>query len=215
MFILDQSNSIASLYLKDLRDSHQQKDRLRFRNNLLRIGKIMAYEISKELAYVTEVTNTPLGEKECQVLQTQPVLITVLRAGIPFYNGFLDIFDSADSGFIGAYRAKDGSPEEVEIESEYKALPNLEGRDVILVDPMLATGKSLLNAVESLKIRGLPKHLYIASIIAAPEGLDYLQENLDIEYSIWTASIDEHLNNKAYIVPGLGDAGDLAFGPKH
>jgi uracil phosphoribosyltransferase len=215
MFILDEKDSIANEYLKDLRDSQIQRDRLRFRKNLKRIGLIMAYEISSELSYRNETIITPIKSTDCRVLYQQPVLVTILRAGIPFYEGFLEIFDRADSGFIGSYRATDGSHEEVNIVTEYSAIPPVSGRDVILIDPMLATGRSILSVVDQLKEKGLPRHIFIASVISAPEGIEFLKKELRMDYSIWTGSLDEHLNNKAYIVPGLGDAGDLAFGPKH
>lgn len=215
MFILDRSNSIANQYLAELRSVEAQQDRLRFRNNLIRLGKIMAYEISKDLEYHQRPITTPLGKAEVNLIVAEPVLTTILRAGIPFYQGFLEIFDKADSGFIGSYRANVGKMEEIEIESEYDAIPKLEGRIVILIDPMLATGKSLVSAIEQLIKKGMPKHIYLVSVISAPEGIEYLRNNLDLNYSIWTVSLDEHLNNKAYIVPGLGDAGDLAFGPKN
>lgn len=215
MYILDKETSIANLYLSEIRDLEIQKDRQKFRKNIERLGEIMAYEISRELSYQDKEIQTPLGTYRAREPVSQPVLLTILRAGLPFFQGFLNVFDQADGGFIGSYRATEGDKNEIEIKLEYEAMPGLEGRDVILIDPMLATGKSLVSAVEQLKGRGIPAHLYIVSVIAAPEGVDFIKNNLDINYSIWTASLDEHLNNKAYIVPGLGDAGDLSYGPKH
>ena len=215
MFILDKEISIASLYLSEIRDLEIQKDRQKFRRNIERLGEIMAYEISRVINYQDKEVQTPLGTYKARVPKQQPVLLTILRAGLPFFQGFLNVFDQADGGFIGSYRATEGGKEDIEVKLEYEAMPGLEGRDVILIDPMLATGKSLVNAVDRLKRRGIPGHLYIASVIAAPEGVEFIKDNLDVNYSIWTASLDDHLNNKAYIVPGLGDAGDLAYGPKH
>jgi uracil phosphoribosyltransferase len=216
MFILDQSNTIANQFLSELRDKKIQIDRLRFRKNLERLGEIMAYEISKSLHYSVETIETPLGKTTIPLLQKQPVLISVMRAAIPFYQGFLNFFDSADSGFIGAYRIeKANGSSEVEIDYLYQAAPSLEGKEVIIVDPMLASGKSFMKTIENLlQGHGNPSMVHIASVIAAPEGIDYIKNNLKIPYSLWICSVDEELNDKSYIIPGLGDAGDLCFGQK-
>lgn len=214
MFILNEQNSVANHYLAEMRDVQQQHDRLRFRKNLERLGEIMAYEISKELPFSEQEVQTPLGKTGVQVLNQQPVLVTILRAGVPFYQGFCNIFDRADTGFIGAYRAPHTSAEDVTIAMEYVSVPPVEGRHVLLVDPMLASGKSMLKSLDSLLQYGQPAHVHLVSVIAAPEGVDFLKKNLKLAYSLWTCALDEKLNELAYIVPGLGDAGDLAYGPK-
>lgn len=212
VFNLSEQNSIANQFLAELRDKHVQHDAMRFRKNLERLGEIMAYEVSKGLSYTTKVVETPLGHSRINVLKTEPLLITVMRAGIPYFQGFLNFFDKANSGFVGAYREE--GPDELSIRLSYIASPAIEGRDVILIDPMLATGKSIVDSVEHILKRGTPKHLHIVSLVAAPEGIKLLAEALTINYSLWTCAIDEKLNDQFYIVPGLGDAGDLCFGEK-
>jgi uracil phosphoribosyltransferase len=208
---LDREPSIAHHYLTALRDVRQQQDRLRFTTSVERLGEIMAAEISKKLEYETITVQTPLGQKQHFKLKQQPILITVLRAGLPYFNGFQRIFDEADCGFIGAYR-QEGA--EIKIKVDYVASPSLDGADVILIDPMLATGKSLVDAVAQLKKKGTIKKLFIAALIAAPEGIAHLEKELGKDIPIYVFSIDERLNEKSYIVPGLGDAGDLSFGEK-
>ncbi|WP_186753928.1 uracil phosphoribosyltransferase [Echinicola salinicaeni] len=213
MFILNHHDSIAHQFLEGLRDISVQKDRLKFRTNLERLGQILAYEISKTLCYEEHTISTPLAETHSKKLQSQPVLISILRAAMPFYNGFLSFYDEADSGFIGAYR-KENEGEELSIEFNYLAVPSLEEKEVIIIDPMLATGKSLITTIHHLQQHGNPKKIHIAAAIAAPEGIDHIKANLKIPYELWIGALDEKLNDKAYIVPGLGDAGDLSFGPK-
>ncbi len=208
---LGDSPSIAHSYLNILRDVDQQKDRMKFRHAVERLGEIMAIEISKQLEYELVDVQTPLGKKSQFKIKRDPVLITVLRAGLPYWNGFQRIFDQSDCGFIGAYRQEG---QEIKIKVDYVASPSLEGRDVILIDPMLATGKSLVDAIAQLKKRGIPKNIIIAALIAAPEGIAYLESQLGKEIPIWMFAIDEKLNDQSYIVPGLGDAGDLSFGEK-
>lgn len=186
---------------------------MRFRRNLERIGEIMAYEISKSFDYASEEIETPLTSTSALAPIGQPVIISVMRASLPFYNGFLNYFDQADSGFIGAFR-DESQEEEITIQLGYHASPSVEGRVIILADPMLATGKSLVESIQTILSHGKPKHIHIAAIIAAPEGIQYLKENVSSSYSLWLGAIDEKLNHQSYIVPGLGDAGDLAFGPK-
>jgi len=210
-FCLDREPFIAHHYLTALRDVRQQQDRLRFTTSVERLGEIMAAEISKKLEYETITVQTPLGQKQHFKLKQQPILITVLRAGLPYFNGFQRIFDEADCGFIGAYR-QEGA--EIKIKVDYVASPDLNGHDAILIDPMLATGKSLVDAVTQLKKKGSIKKLFIAALIAAPEGIAHLEKELGNEIPIYVYSIDEKLNDKSYIVPGLGDAGDLSFGEK-
>jgi len=209
---LGSSNSIANQFLAQVRDKEIQADRMRFRINMERLGEIMAYEISKKLLYEPRSFESPLKDTIINQLTSQPVLVTVLRAGLPYFQGFLNYFDDADAGFIGAYRKENA--EEIKINLDYLAAPGLDGREVILVDPMLATGKSFIRSVNELLTHGKPKHLHIASLIASPEGIDYLKENLKLPYTIWTFSVDEKLDSRFYIVPGLGDAGDLSYGEK-
>ncbi len=211
MFILNQHNSIANHYLRELRDVDIQKDRLRFRNNLKRLGFLLGYELSKKLKYNSASVQSPLDKVEVDVLTEEVVVITIMRAGLPFQEGFLELFDSADAGFVGAWREEG---DEIQIALNYLASCDLNEKTVIIVDPMLATGKSLVKAVEHLLKNGSPKSLHLAAVIAAPEGVSYLKENLTLNYELWVCALDEKLDNNSYIVPGLGDAGDLAFGTK-
>lgn len=172
----------------------------------------MAYEVSKSMAYKSVQVTTPLSGTQIDLMNAQPVLITILRASLPFYDGFLEVFDNADSGFIGEYR-KEGT-QEVDIKLDYMAVPNIDGRNVLFVDPMLATGKSLIKAVDHLRTKGEPRYMHFVSAVAAPEGIDYISKKIEKDFTIWTAAMDERLNDSAYIVPGLGDAGDLCYGPK-
>jgi uracil phosphoribosyltransferase len=209
---LGESRSIANLYLAELRDPARQANRLLFRRNLTRLGQIMAYEISKELQYEKRSVSTPLGTKVMDLPLQDVVLLTVLRAGVPFLEGFQQVFDQADTGFIGAFRVEGAS--ELKIQAGYVAVPHLEGKRVILLDTMLATGRSLAEVLRLLEGHGRPAHLYLASVIAAPEGVKFLSETLKSPASLWTFAIDDRLNSDFYIVPGLGDAGDLSYGEK-
>lgn len=211
-FILNQVNSIANSMIKELRDKHIQQDRWRFRQNVEKLGSILAYEISKQLSYKPEQVETPLGTSTVQVLSEQPVLVTVLRAGLPFFLGFQHFFDKADCGFIGAYRKENG--EGIAINLEYLAAPDLTGKQLIMIDPMLATGNSFIKSIQALLSHGKPAHIHIAALVAAPEGIAFLKENLNLPYSVYTCALDEKLNAQSYIVPGLGDAGDLCYGEK-
>ena len=213
LFNLSEQNSIANHFVAELRDLSLQKDRMRFRKNVERLGQIMAYEISKKLAYKQMTVKTPLGTSKTALMERGPILIPVMRAGLPYFQGFVDFFDNCDCGFIGAYRKEDGH-EDVMINLEYLAAPSIEKRDVILIDPMLATGHSFVRSVEALSKHGKPSHIYIASLVSVPEGISYVAANVRSEHSIWTWSVDERLNEQFYIVPGLGDAGDLCFGNK-
>ena len=212
LFVLTESQSIANQFLSELRDAVLQKDRMRFRKNLERLGEILGYEVSKKLSYQKQTIRTPLGEISTPTVKEYPVLITILRAGVPFHQGFLNVFDHADSGFVGAYRNEDEG--EVTISVDYVSIPDVDGKPVVLIDPMLATGRSVLDAQKVLQAKGTPSHLYIVSIVAAPEGIRLLKENLTLPYSLWTCAVDEKLNSSFYIVPGLGDAGDLSYGPR-
>lgn len=211
--INESSNSIFNHFLAEIRDQNIQKDRMRFRRNLERCGEIFALEISKTLEYAQNEITTPLGVAEEQLVVEQPVLITILRAGLPLHQGLLNYFDQADNGYISAYRKhhKDGS---FDIELEYLACPNLEGRTVILSDPMLATGSSMILAYKALFSKGKPKHCHIVSLIGSSEGLEYTKKNTPKNTSIWLGALDHEMTAQSYIVPGLGDAGDLAFGTK-
>jgi uracil phosphoribosyltransferase len=209
---LETEKSIAGQFLSELRNIHQQSDRHRFRFNLSRLGEVMAYEISKELPYHLKDVETPLGMKSINLPVTKVVLVTILRAGLPFLEGFQRVYDQAETGFIGSYRVEGEG--DIHISTDYLASPSLEGNTVILIDTMLATGRSIIDAIDTLMRRGRPAHLHIASVIAAPEGVKHLLENVKLPATLWTFSVDERLNSKFYIVPGLGDAGDLSFGPK-
>jgi uracil phosphoribosyltransferase len=210
--VLGKENSIANDFLRELRDTQQQTDRARFRNNLTRLGELMAYEISKKLRYQPQTIQTPLAAMQVDLLAQQPVLITVLRAGLPYFLGFQNLFNQADSGFIGAFRKEDEHA--LTIQLGYHAAPDLTGKTVLLIDPMLATGKSFIKSIESLQKNGIPAYIHIASLVAAPEGVKFIEDNLKIPNTVWTWALDERLNDQLYIVPGLGDAGDLCFGEK-
>ena len=212
LFVIGNQNSIANHYLKGLRDKSLQQDRLKFRKNLERLGEILAFEISKKLEYEKDEIETPLGKSITHILKRQPILVTILRAGLPYFSGFQNFFDEANCGFIGAYRQENDNG--IKIKLDYLATPSVEKADVILIDPMLATGRSIVDAVRELLKRGKPNHLHLAALVAAPEGIQYLKEMIDIPFTIWTFSVDEKLNQQFYIVPGLGDAGDLSFGEK-
>ena len=210
--VLNRQDSVANQYLLELRDKAIQQNRSRFRKNIERLGELMAYEISKKFQYTSQQVQTPLGLSTVNIPTDNPVLITVLRAGLPYFIGFQNIFGEADCGFIGAYRKE--SEANLTITLDYLATPTLEGRTVILVDPMLATGQSVIKAVNALMKHGKPKHVHVAALVAAPEGVALLDKNLTVAHDVWTWALDEKLNELHYIVPGLGDAGDLSFGEK-
>jgi len=213
VFNLSEHSSLAQVYLKELRDTRIQADRFRFRKNLERLGQIMAYEISKALPFELSSVTTPLAVTEVSIPSEQPVLCSILRAGVPYFQGFVSFFDHSDCAFVGAYRGRHQDDFSFEVELDYVACPDLTGRTVILIDPMLATGKSIVKAYETLKKWGTPAAVHIAAVIAAPEGIDWIESVLP-EADIWTCAIDLELNDHFYIVPGLGDAGDLAYGAK-
>lgn len=210
--ILTEQNSLVNQYLVELRNTDIQKDRMRFRRNLERIGEMMAYEISKVLPYQPAEVDTPLGLAETNVLSEQPVLLTIIRAGLPFHQGFLNAFDEADSGFIGAYRHTKKSGE-FEIHKKYQNTPDLEDKIVIVADTMLATGKSLVLCCKELLADYNIRELHIATVIASEEGIQHVRAFLP-DAKIWIGDLDKELTSKAYIVPGLGDAGDLSYGTK-
>lgn len=214
IYNLSEEHSIFNQYIAELRDTEIQKDSMRFRRNLERIGEIISYEISKKLEYTTKQTNTPLGIAETHHLVSEPVIATILRAGLPLHIGVLNYFDRAQNAFISAYRRyhKDNS---FDIHVEYISSPNIEGKVLILCDPMIATGSSVVLAYKSILAKGTPKHVHIVSAISSKEGIDFVKKNMPTQnYTIWCGVIDEELTAHSYIVPGLGDAGDLAFGEK-
>lgn len=213
LFILNQQNSVANHFLAEIRTEGLQLDRMRFRKNLERIGTLLAYELSKALPYATQSLTTPLANTQATLLETFPVLISVMRAGIPLHMGMLNVFDQADSGFIGAYRAHD-TDIQFEIAFQYFTAPDLHQRPIVLIDPMLASGKTFIKAIENILLRGTPTMFHVAAAIAAPEGIEYLRQHCPVPFALWLGAVDEKLNAQSYIVPGLGDAGDLAFGPK-
>ncbi|MBL7739892.1 MAG: uracil phosphoribosyltransferase [Chitinophagaceae bacterium] len=209
---LSQQHSLVSNWVSELRDVTVQNDRMRFRRNLERIGEVAAYEISKVLPFKEVEVETPLGTATSKVLSVQPVIATILRAGLPLHQGILNYFDKADNAFISAYRKhnKDGS---FEISLDYISCPDLEGRELIICDPMLATGSSLVKTIQFLKEEGNPKDIHIVAAIACTVGIEYVKREAP-SVTIWCGDIDDELTAKGYIVPGLGDAGDLAFGVK-
>jgi uracil phosphoribosyltransferase len=213
--VLNSEKSILNKFLAEIRDRQVQGDSMRFRRNLERIGEVMALEISRELNYAPKTVTTPLGEAVIEMISDELVIATVLRAGLPFHQGFLNYFDNAQNAFIGAYR-KNHKDNTMTIALEYVSGPSLEGKTLLLVDPMLATGASLVLAYEALVERcGEPAHTHVAAVIASEQGVDYVKRHMSGEKTtIWTAALDEELTSKNYIVPGIGDAGDLAYGTK-
>jgi uracil phosphoribosyltransferase len=210
---LSKDNSIVNQFVAELRDVDIQKDRMRFRANLVRLGEIFAYEISKKMNYFVREVTTPLGIANVPVLEEQPIIGTILRAGLPLHEGLLAFFDHADNAFISAYRKhhKDGT---FDIKLEYVSSPSLQNRILILCDPMLATGSSIVMTYKALMEKGIPKHAHIVSALASVQGIEHVKSQLPNQVTIWTAAIDDELTVQAYIVPGLGDAGDLAYGMK-
>ena len=212
--ILSEKNSILNHFLGQIRNINIHKDSMRFRKNIERIGEIMAYELSKELHYKDIKIQTPLGIKNTTEINDQIVLCSILRAGIPLHQGFLNYFDSAENGFISAFRHHPNNDAYFEIKVEYQAVADINNKNVLLLDPMLATGQSIAAVFNQLMERGNPKEIHIAVVIATPEGIAHLQKHLPENCHLWIATLDEGLDSKNYIVPGLGDAGDLAYGEK-
>lgn len=211
---LTEKNSILNTFISELRDVKIQKDSMRFRRNIERIGEILGYEISKVLNYKSTQITTPLGTKEMNIMDSDIVLCSILRAGVPLHNGLLTYFDNAQNAFISAYRQHQKNPDSFEIVVEYLACPNLENKTLILADPMLATGQSLVATFEALKPFGKPKEVHLACVIGAQPGIDYIKKHFNSDTHLWIATVDRELDEKGYILPGLGDAGDLAFGEK-
>ena len=212
---LSEHNSVLNQYLREIRDVNIQKDSLRFRHNIERIGEVMALELSRTLNYETTDVQTPLGVAQVNTIADKMVLATILRAGLPMYNGMLRVFDHAENAFLSAYRRLNAQGE-LEIVAEYVAAPSMEGKVLVIADPMLATGLSMDASYESLIKNGKPSHVHICCTIATPQAIDYLREATHDpdDVTLWCAAIDPILNEKKYIVPGLGDAGDLCFGEK-
>lgn len=211
---LSKENSILNSFISEIRDVTIQKDSMRFRRNIERIGEILGYELSKTLNYRKQTTNTPLGVSETTIYDDTIVLCSILRAGIPLHNGLLNYFDTAENAFISAYRHHKNNPERFEIIVEYLACPNLNNKTLILADPMLATGQSMLATFEALQSFGIPKSLHLVSTIGSREGVDFITSKFPKNTHLWIGAVDKSLNKKGYIIPGLGDAGDLAFGEK-
>ena len=212
---LGANDSVFNQIMAELRDAVIQLDRMRFRRNLERIGELMAYEISKTFEYEEEEVGTPLGIKEIRTMKEQPVIATILRAGLPFHNGMLSMLDHADSAFIAAYRKYDKKEEDSEIRVEYYSSPTLDDRVLILCDPLLATGESIVKTLQGLMEEEEPKQIHIAVAVASQDGLDYVKRVMARKpVTIWVGSVDEELTARAYVVPGMGDVGDLAYGEK-
>ncbi len=210
---LSQQHSIFNNFIAEIRDEQIQKDPMRFRFNMERIAEILGYELSKKMATKTLAVQTPLGISDEIIVSDEPVLATILRAGLAMHNGLLRVFDRSDSAFISAFR-KHTTPEEFEIYVEYLASPQLDGRTWIISDPMLATGSSMVTVYKALLKSGKPSKVYIVSAIATPDAIDLIKRNFPDNTEIWVGAIDTELTAQSYIVPGLGDAGDLAFGIK-
>lgn len=211
---LSQENSILNHFLAQIRNVTVQNDSMRFRRNIERIGEVMAYELSKSLHYQNIEIKTPLGIKTTTEMADKLVVCSILRAGLPLHLGFLNYFDDAENGFVSAYRHHPNHDSYFDIVVEYQAVPALENKCMILVDPMLATGQSMVAVFNKLVEKGNPKEVHLAVVIATPEGIDYLKKHIPNNCHLWVGSLDEKLNDQDYIVPGLGDAGDLAFGNK-
>lgn len=212
---LSEQNTIVNLYMSEVRDRKYQQNRLLFRNNIRRIGEMIAYELSKTLEYKTKTITTPLGTINIAQPKDDIVVATVLRAGLPFHEGFLHVFDHADNAFVSAYRMYTNREHtEVGVHTEYMAAPSTKGKTLIIADPMLATGGSMAAAYEALLRHGKPTHVHIACVIATPEGLDIVSKTVADNTTVWCAAIDPGMNANKYIVPGFGDCGDLCFGEK-
>jgi uracil phosphoribosyltransferase len=211
--ILGENNSVFNEFVAEIRSKSIQKDSMRFRRNMERMGEVFAYEISKRLHYAPKNITTPLGTAKMTLMKEQPVLATILRAGLPLHNGMLNYFDKAGNAFVSAYRRhhKDGS---FDIKVEYLSSPSLENKTLIITDPMLATGASMHLTYRALLNKGKPKHVHIVAAIGSMEGVDYIRKHFPVNTTLWMGAVDDELTSQAYIVPGLGDAGDLAFGEK-
>jgi uracil phosphoribosyltransferase len=212
---LGKENSIFNQFLREVRDENIHTDRARFRRNMERLGEIFAYELSKSLTYKTEDVVTPLGTAVMQVLDEQPILATILRAGLPLHQGLLNFFNEADSAFVSAYRKHSIKDEdEFTVEVEYMSSPSIEGKQLVIADPMLATGSSMVLSHKALLRKGNPAHTHIVALLATREGINYCRKHMPKNTTYWIGVIDDELTAASYIVPGLGDAGDLSYGSK-
>lgn len=211
--ILSKENTVFNTFISEIRDNEIQKDSMRFRRNMERIGEIFAYEVSKKLEYSNQIVKTPLGESEMSVFNEQPVIISILRAGLPMHQGVLNYFDKAENAFVSAYRKhhKDGK---FDIQVEYLSSPDLTGKTIIIVDPMLATGSSMHLVYKSLLSKGTPKKIHVVAAISSLQALDFVKSKFPKNTEFWLGDVDDELTAQSYIVPGLGDAGDLAYGAK-
>ena len=215
VFNFAEQNSVINQYMSELRDKSYQKNRLLFRHNITRIGEMMAYELSKTLEYKPKTITTPLGTIDIPLPKEDMVIATVLRAGLPFHEGFLNVFDHADNAFVSAYRMYTNREHtEVGVHAEYMASPSVKGKTLVIVDPMLATGGSMAAAIEALMKTGKPKRIHVVCVIAVPEGIETVKNVLPEDSMIWCAAIDPGMNEHKYIVPGFGDCGDLCYGEK-
>ncbi len=215
IYNLCEQDSLVAQYMSELRDKNIQQDRMRFRKNVKRLGQICAYEISKHLQYADTKTQTPLDTASTRTIDDKVVLATVLRAGLLFHEGFLSYFDNAENAFVSAYRKYRPGSDDFDIHIEYLASPRLDDKTLIIVDPMLATGSSMALAYNALLTKGHPAHIHVVSIIASEQAVDYVRSHFpEDKTSLWTCDIDPVLNAHSYIVPGLGDAGDLMYGEK-
>lgn len=208
------TNSILNKFIAEIRDNSIQKDSLRFRRNIERIGEILAYELSKSIEYKNNIVTTPLGNKNINLPENKKVICSILRAGLPLHQGLLNYFDDAENAFISAYRQHSNQDENFEIVVEYFAAPKIEGKTLLLADPMLATGQSLVAVYDAIKKQRVVNDVHIISVIGSTEGIEYIKSHFPENTHLWIAAIDDQLNDKGYIIPGLGDAGDLAFGTK-
>lgn len=211
---LGEANSLLNKFVAEIRDVNIQRDSMRFRRNIERIGEILGYELSKALSYKSQLVETPLGSKEMSLPNDELVLCSVLRAGLPLHQGLLNYFDAAENAFISAYRHHRGDEDAFEVIVNYFAAPSLENKTLVLTDPMLATGKTLENVLKALKKHGTPRQIHIISVIGSTPGIEHITEVFPENTQLWIAAIDTQLNNKGYIIPGIGDAGDLAYGEK-
>lgn len=211
---LEKNNSILNTFIAEIRDVVIQKDSLRFRRNIERIGEILGYELSKTLSYTATDITTPLGVKNSKLPNNDIVLCSILRAGLPLHQGLLNYFDDAENAFVSAYRHRPNNTADFEISVDYFAAPSIENKTLLLADPMLATGQSLVAVYKAIKKHGTAKEIHIVAVMASTEGIDFIKNHFPENTHLWIATIDDELNDKGYIIPGLGDAGDLAFGTK-
>ncbi|MFV1450916.1 uracil phosphoribosyltransferase [Maribacter sp. HS] len=211
---LGDQNSVLNQFISEIRDVQIQKDPMRFRRNIERIGEVLGYEFSKELLYSSKDIETPLGNKSMYLSQDQVVICSILRAGLPLHQGLLNYFDAAENAFISAYRKHENDEDDFEVVVDYFAAPSLEGKVLVLTDPMLATGRTLENVLKGLKDHGTPKQIHIVSVIGSQQGIEFVQSVFPTGTHLWIAAVDPELNARGYIIPGIGDAGDLAYGQK-